>query len=73
VTGVAAPQPDRNPGNDTWVIVGWITVFLLPLAAVAIGIILWSRGDRRGIPITFAPMALIVIAIALGFAITPRS
>jgi hypothetical protein len=51
------------------VIIGWIAVFLLPIVALVIGIILWNRGDRRGIPITLLPLAVALVWLIIGLSI----
>jgi hypothetical protein len=64
----ATRSVDRDPQNDSLVIIGWITVVLLPLAAIVIGAMLRGRGDRRGTPIlavSIATQVLALIAIAV--------
>jgi hypothetical protein len=66
-----AASVDRDPQNNDLVVIGWIAVLLMPLAAIVIGVILRRRGDRRGNPILGVSIAtqvvaLIAIAVILG-------
>jgi hypothetical protein len=59
-------NPDRgaDPKNDTLAAIGWITAIFLPLIGLIIGIVLGSRGDRRGTQIVSAS---IVVIFVVGF------
>lgn len=58
-----------DPGNETLVIVGWITAVLFPIAGLIIGIVLSSRGDKRGTPILIVSIVIFSIFFLIGFAI----
>jgi hypothetical protein len=65
----ATPVLDREGRNDDLVLIGWITVFLLPLAAIIIGAVLRRRGDRRGTPILAVSIGTQIVVAIVGIAI----
>lgn len=56
-------HPDRgeNPENDTLVTIGWITAIFFPLIGLIIGIVLGSRGDRRGTQVVIVSIVVILV------------
>lgn len=57
------PGDGEDPRNDTLVAIGWFTAIFLPVIGLIIGIVLGSRGDRRGSQVM---MVAIVVLLVLG-------
>jgi hypothetical protein len=55
-----------DPRNNGLATFGWITVFLFPIAGIAIGAVLANRDDKRGNQILFAAIAIQVLIIVGG-------
>lgn len=65
------PDDGEHPENDTLVAIGWVTAILLPLVGLIIGVVLGSRGDRRGAQIVSAALVVIfVVALVATVAAT---
>jgi hypothetical protein len=60
-TYTGRPDGGEDPKNDTLVTIGWFTAIFLPLIGLIIGVVLGSRGDRRGTQVAIVSVVVLVI------------
>jgi hypothetical protein len=60
---------ETDPRNDTLATIGWITAIFFPIIGVVVGIILGSRGDRRGTSIVITATVVFIVGIAVWVAL----
>ena len=56
---------DKDSRNDTLVIIGWITAILIPIVGLILGIVVASRGDKRGTWVIIGSIVVFLISFAI--------
>jgi hypothetical protein len=56
---------DKDSRNDTLVIIGWITAVLIPIVGLILGIVVATRGDKRGTWVIVGSIVVFLISFAI--------
>jgi hypothetical protein len=56
---------DKDSRNDTLVIIGWITAVLIPIVGLILGIVVATRGDKRGAWVIIGSIVVFLISFAI--------
>jgi hypothetical protein len=56
---------DKDSKNDTLVMIGWITAILIPIVGLILGIVVSTRGDKRGTWVIVASIVVFLISLVI--------